>query len=461
MRASQIEFWALLAVICIAPMPFGAVTLWAWPTLAAVSAIILGYWAVSLVRRGDTVVVPLRRIAVPAVMFGLVAVWLLVQASPFTPQSWHHPIWREAGEALDLRPRGAISVDPDRTITGLARLLWYAAVFWLSLQLCRDRNNARRAVAIFVVAGVFYAAYGIIMELTGADLVLWMSKTAYLGDLTSTFINRNSYATYAGLGLLCATAILARRLLEIDVAAPSAMARLAIALGEVLSKHWHVVLGWLLLITALLMTNSRAGVFASFLGLVAFVVILALSPSIPSRWAKMFAVVIIATAAVFAVVSGRSLAERLARSGITDARGAIYSLTIEAISDAPALGMGYGTYDQVFQLYRRGVVELQRPARRAHNTYLENALELGIPAAALLVLSVAWIGAICLLGVLRRHRDAVYPAIGLSASLLVGAHSTLDFSLQIPAVAVGYLFLLGLGCAQSWNTRDPRLGDYH
>ena len=33
-------------------------------------------------------------------------------------------------------------------------------------------------------------------------MILWFDKLDYVDSLTSSFINRNSYATYAGLGLM-------------------------------------------------------------------------------------------------------------------------------------------------------------------------------------------------------------------------------------------------------------------
>ena len=61
-------------------------------------------------------------------------------------------------------------------------------------------------------------------------------------------------------------------------------------------------------------------------------------------------------------------------------------------------------------------------------------------------------GAICLRGVLVRKRDTSYPAVGLAATALIAVHSAVDFSLQIPGVAVPYFALLGAACAQSWPT---------
>ncbi len=58
-------------------------------------------------------------------------------------------------------------------------------------------------------------------------------------------------------------------------------------------------------------------------------------------------------------------------------------------------------------------------------------------------------------GVRTREIDAVYPAIALAATAHLAAHAMIDFSAQIPAVAAGWAFLLGLGCAQSWSSQAP------
>jgi O-antigen ligase len=89
----------------------------------------------------------------------------------------------------------------------------------------------------------------------------------------------------------------------------------------------------------------------------------------------------------------------------------------------------------------------------AHDDYLQDLLELGIPVAACLFVLVCWLVVLCARGLRARRRDAIYPCLGVAASVLVALHATIDFSLEIPAVASTYLFLLGAAVAQSQTSR--------
>ena len=54
----------------------------------------------------------------------------------------------------------------------------------------------------------------------------------------------------------------------------------------------------------------------------------------------------------------------------------------------------------------------------------------------------------------RRRRNALYPCMGVAASVLVGLHATVDFTMQVPAVAATYALIMGAACSQSWSTRN-------
>lgn len=457
LNTERFIFWPLLAIVLLAPLPFACVEPWAWALLCVLVGVLLLAWSVLVLMGRATVTVPVTRLWLPIVLFMLPALWAVVQMLPFTPSEWHHPIWQEADELLEIGVRGSISVDPAATAATVTRLLSYGAVFWLAVQFCRDRRLAEYVFYALSLAGFAYAIYGLIIEFTGLPLVLWVEKQAYLDSLTSTFINRNSYATYAGLGLISTTVLITRRLMKLWMPALSRREQIRVFMQEVGEREWMLMLIWLIIGTALFLTDSRAGVFSSCVALLTFISVITITRGVSFRvGAAVLGGALLAMATLF-VVSGDRLSDRLGTLVTTApeyTRQALYDAAIEAIGDAPLLGMGYGTYPAVFHLYRTDNSLLRVRADKAHNTYLENALELGIPATVALNGSILLLALLCARGVRRRRRDIYYPAAGLSASVLVALHSVPDFSLQIPAVAATYSLILAAGCAQSWRTAE-------
>jgi O-antigen ligase len=64
----------------------------------------------------------------------------------------------------------------------------------------------------------------------------------------------------------------------------------------------------------------------------------------------------------------------------------VYRITADLIRERPLVGTGWGTFDDAFKTARGESVP--KFYDKAHNIYLESALELGVPAAALLAASV-------------------------------------------------------------------------
>jgi O-antigen ligase len=95
---------------------------------------------------------------------------------------------------------------------------------------------------------------------------------------------------------------------------------------------------------------------------------------------------------------------------------------------------------------------------KAHNDILEFAAGFGLPAAFLWWGLLAWLVVICGRGVIVRRRYRMLPALGLAATILVAIHSIFDFSLQMPAVALTYAVILGIGVAQAFPTTKQMQG---
>ena len=140
--------------------------------------------------------------------------------------------------------------------------------------------------------------------------------------------------------------------------------------------------------------------------------------------------------------------------GEIDGRIAAWEMTLQAIAERPLLGYGHGAYQELFFLAhgpefgRTGIWD------HAHNDYLQAAAELGLPAAGALWLALLLLWGLCLTGAVARRR--LYPLVASTAGVLVGLHALTDFSLLMPAVAMTFAAILGIGCAQSRTTMAAR-----
>ena len=448
-------FWILIAVVILAPLPFGAVETWAWGPLGIIVGILLLGWCAERIVMREAPAVSVARVWPMLLFFGIAVGWALLQMSPFMPESWSHPLWKDAGEALGSEPGGFISVNPYKTGSALVRLLYLGGIFWLGLQYGRDRDRAAKILNGLAIAGLAYAAYGLAVEFSGSRSILWYAKTSYIDNVTSTFVNRNSYATYAGLGLVCVTALLVQFVSKTYGVGDVRREKLRRLLAGMTAHGWILLLAWVALATALLLTDSRGGLISTCAALVTLFVAVGISRMLRRRQAAALVGAVILAGIAILSLSGEVVTRRLADTNVErENRMRAYELTAEATADAAWLGTGYGTFKEIFRLYRDETI----PGiyNRAHNTYLENALELGIPGASALFLAVFSAAAYCAAGVRRRRRDMIYPIVALAASVLVGVHSAVDFSLQIPAVGATFALILGVGCAQSWSSRRQR-----
>ena len=440
--------YALVALALAAPLAFGAVADWAWATAAGVCGMLLLGWGALALGGRRRVVRPPRFLCWAASAFALVMLWAVLQTVGFTPESWHHALWRDAAEALGTPYRGAVSLDPGASRESVLRILSYTGVFWLAFQHGHDPRHVEYVLRAVALGSACYALYGLAVLFSGAEMVLWVEKTQFQDAVTATFINPNSFATYAGMGLLCATGALWHRVTHGFAGVTGVRARLHFLLGEALPNNALLLAAWLVLATALLLSLSRAGIAATALALFVFLCIAGGRRGLRLRTLALRLTGFVLVGAVLLALAGEGLERRLRETAPDWAKRAqIYSLTMTAIEQRPLLGTGLGTYAAVYRSHRTEGV--RRGVRMAHNDYLELALELGIPAAFLFVAAIATTAFGCARGLrAQAEPDTAFPAVGLAVCMLVGAHALLDFSLQVPAVAITFALLFGVAVAQ-------------
>ncbi|MBO6781948.1 MAG: O-antigen ligase family protein [Alphaproteobacteria bacterium] len=450
--ALRLAFGGLLTVLVLAPLPLGSNRQWAWSLLAIAVAVTLLVWAVGVARTPGAIRIPWSRHLPATVAFLLAIAWFCLQASGITPAAWDHPLWAQAAAALDKPDLGgAISLNPNASFDGAMRLLAYGAVFWLAMHFCRSRRRTKQLLWAIVISGSVYAVYGLAVQFSGTNTILWFDKWAYENVVTSTFVNRNNFATYAGLVIVAAFGLLTRKAdeaAELGIANRAGIAHILDSLGP---QVFGLFLALFVTGTALLLTASRGGILSTGFGILVFLAGLALYKRRRLRHTIVFAGIVILGGILLISFSGREVILRLNQSNDDlSGRGQVWEMTREAFAERPVLGTGLNTFADVAIRNRSAQMPPQAsPFLRAHNGYLEMLLEGGIVGFGLIMFALAWAGGWCIYGIFMRHEDGVFPIVGLSAIAVVGAHAWVDFSLQIPAVAVTFAAIAAAGCAQA------------
>lgn len=446
-------FRALLLVVAIAPLPLGSNRPLPMALISLAVALLLCFWAFGILRGGKPAVPP-ARLRWALAFYGLTCIWIFIQ---WLPLGFGDPMWKIAAQVTGQPIVARLTVNPDETLAGLLRLMTYAGIFWLSLQLTTSPKRAQTGVKALAFIGGLYATYGVVVFMMGNDWLLIYPKWAYLGSLTSTFVNRNSFATFDGLCLIATSAILFDRIR--DTLSMRWPLRLRIVrLIELLCMHsaW-LTASFLLTFIALFLSGSRAGIVATGCGM--FVLCLFFLRGRALNIGSL-ATILVGTAFLGALAYGigsSTLEKRYQAPAVIaysmTLRQNDWMLALAAIRSAPWTGTGFGTFPDVITAYRTGATSPLSSIDKAHNTYLENTVELGIPANLCLNLSLAFLVWRCLHGAFTRRRNWLIPAVGVAASVLVGLHSLVDFSLQIPAVTIAYAFAMGLAVGQSWRPK--------
>jgi len=435
-----------MVVVVLAPLPLGSNREWSWSLCALVVSVLALVWSfAAFVRRGTY-----SRLRHPdmVILFLLCCVWIALQSTSWTPDLWNHPLWAMSSDALGIELTGSISLAADDSWTALMRLLTYALVFVLAYQLGRSRKRAQTAFGWLAIAGLIYAAAGLYSYWSGYQPEWLFGSKDLPHHVRSTFVNRNHFATWQGLILLCTLSYFYQRLSQPAVKPYEVPQDREARAEEFIMRAWKPMITVLVMITALLLTHSRGGFLSAVAGIVCLLVLL--DRRVPGRKA-IFRAAVVATLVVATIafyLSSEVLLDRLDRTDIgSEERFAVFANVEDGISDNPMLGFGYGTFADSFRLYDRTGLPVHFD--RAHNTWLENVFELGFPASLALYLAVIGMVWACLRGVRRRHRDWAFPATGVAASVLVGLQATVEFSLQIPAVAILYACIMGVAVAQS------------
>ena len=318
-------------------------------------------------------------------------------------------------------------------------VVWFAC--WKTSVL--NRKQIKLLIWVFLISSLFQAVFGLwhLLSLQSGVLGLW-EKQFFIRDATGTFVNRNHYA---GFLAICWPVVLA-----------GLLARKPFLFSNI--DHYKrlliAIFYSLIVFLAIVASHSRMGVVASVFGVVIWFYFESknnwhlnqrVSPKrspqsafskLSSRFLlKWFLVLIFLLFIIWFGID--DLLERYLQLENGDSRFSVWSAMFDLPVSALLLGIGPGAFADVFPLVQPSYFAYR--FEYAHSDYIEFLFEFGIIGTSLLVLSlIYWIWRVFPKGQLSMRAGA------LGAIAAMGLHSSVDFTLQIPASALYFWITVGL-----------------
>jgi len=460
---SDAALWPVILILAWSPFPIGSNRAWSSALLVILIAVAFLVWFAGTYDKMKTVAAQARPLRIPLAFGSVALLWGIVQVLPIVPRNWAHPVWSIAASALGRPLPATISLDPFRTETELIRLASFAMMAWLAYALARDAARARLLFRAIVVIGIFWVVYGWIFAAFGLSQFQLLYPGPDIGNkIAAPFVNRDSLATYAGLVALACLALLFERIGQSRARGRGRLGTAIAGLEFAFTRGLPHTLGTVAAFAIVVATGSLGGTLAMFSGLLAMGLVAWLGwlRARLDLWTAVVAAALVVAIAVLAALNGGALTERvstIAASGLNeDLRFGLWSAAERMIRDAPLLGLGLGTFQDAYPLYAQNYYPFLMD--HAHQDFLELAAGWGLPAALAWLSAIGFLFALCVRGIFVRRRDRVYALVAVGATVLVAVHSLVEFSLQIPAIAVLCAALLGIGVAQALPSRERGRG---
>ncbi|MCJ8322854.1 MAG: O-antigen ligase family protein [Rhizobiales bacterium] len=386
-------------------------------------------------------------------MFMAIPLWMIFQASSYTPQFLHHPIWQQLG----LQTGGAVSLNSGLTWGALMGYLSLSVVLIGIYMAIADLKAALKLQLICLIIINLITIFGLVTYLFEFQTLGIVDKIYFNGWLTATFVYKNAAANFIGFGMI----ICAVYLLELIVHKKSWL--------KTLNRETQIFIfsaNFIILSLAQILTGSRGGVVSTLIGLflILFIVIYGVrkqhkrKPNLQNSHRPWPLYLVILAAFILTAIALYYLAENRGGNsaiGSTQARLYLIADAVSAIFERPILGYGAGTYIDVEPLFHMFNVNDGMVWNKLHSTHMELMLTLGLPVMLISYILIIWL----FIHLVRRsvrssaNWQLTLPAIAIITSMMV--HASLDFTLQIPAIALFSSILVSLSFNQK-GRKNPK-----
>ncbi len=382
----SVAYYLFILLLLFTPVAFGTVE--AWSQCVAYGLVALSAICVFFRKTGES----FREIPgiIPLVFLLL---YMIAQVIPLpadvihdiSPKSYdaYLPVMQAAGGFTWI----PISVNARETVYEIVRLSSFILIYASAVQIFANGQRQRKIIEIIIIFVVIIAFMAILQKLTVPDLIYWFREVPDNARNFGPWVSRSQYSGFMLMifPLLLGLYLYFRPTVDEE---DSLRVRIAILLsGGGNSRHLLAVLGVIILFLSILLSMSRSGIAISIISFLLFFILIS---KIERRrfWGLLF--IFLGAIFVFFYSFGvEEFAERFNDTFDSDGtlsigRFVIWHDCIQIIKDFPVFGSGFGTFIDVYPMYR--TVVGSSIFDHVHNDYIELVTDGGILGFVL----VAW-----------------------------------------------------------------------
>jgi len=429
-------FYSLCTLIVYAPIPLGANRIWASSTIIfCIFALFLGHLLFTA-KKKQSLFAPKYSLAV-IVPLSITSLWLAIQITP------------GLGPILS-RSFSTLSYDPSLTHIMLLKTIALTQFTWLVFYYVNTKQLLYKFALSILLAGLFQALYASWLNLNDG-MASPIFNIPYSKAAVGSFVYKNQLANYLALCLSIGIGVLISQL-SIKGSGDQVRHKIRDIASVLLSSKMLIRLSLIIMIIALILTRSRMGNSAFFIALAAISIFSFFFYNRKPKHLRLlilsfFILDLILVGTIFGV---EKVKQRLLETSLaSETRDEVVRDSIPMILDYPVFGTGGGSFYSSFSKYQAqpysGFYD------HAHNDYIQFAVELGLPITLLLGAMVLYCLFISLKTIVKR-KTPLYQGIsfGCAAAIIhMLLHSTVDFSLQSPAIALLFVSILSLSLIAS------------